>query len=391
MMSFEKFPLLSKQRSPLFANRSLELMLIAAWILMQGFLFYQHGIFTGLEAAKYITEANNLLDHGNVSSPNFWLYSVQIFLIAAANKLHTGYISVVIVQLLFNGLATYSLYRLCLRFSNRPTAFLCLLLFIFNYPFQTFNTFLYTESLFYSFTILLSCYLLQLTRLMAGSLIKLVLFLLLICFTRPSGLLLVPCVFLYLFSRFFHSFSFLLKTGITIAITFIFVFLLNITLGSGGELDFLLPFREEHIICGVPTLTNPGTTPAGANSVWGIFSYVIAHPGQFARLAWLRTIAFFGLFRSYYSIGHNLYLGLYFFPVYLMVILSLRNWWNKGRSLLIYFLSLIGVTWGTVLLTCDDWHNRFFLMITPLLYILCLPALQKITALFVKKKISPDT
>src|SRR5258706_11565897 len=188
-MNFENPAPLSKQHSRPFANRSLELILVAAWVVMQGFLFYRHGVFTGLEAGKYIAEANNLLDHGNVSSPNFWLYSVQIFLIAAANKLHTGYISVVMVQLLFNALATYSLYRLCLRFSNRSTAFLCLLLFIFNYSFQTFNTFLYTESLFYSFIILLSCYLLQLTRITAGHLIKLILFLLLISLTRPSGLL----------------------------------------------------------------------------------------------------------------------------------------------------------------------------------------------------------
>lgn len=362
--------------------RLTEFILTLAWILMQGFLFYQHGIFTEIEASKYIAEANNLLDHGNVSSPNFWLYSVQIFLIAAATKLHTDYISVVIVQLLFNAVATYYLYRLCQRFSNRATAFLCLLLFICNSPFQTFNTFLYTESLFYSFTILLSCYLLQLKKLTTGNFMKILLFLLLICFTRPTGLLFVPCTFLYIFFRFFPSLHFSLKIGITFVAAIVYVFLLNLALGSGGELDFLLPFREEHIICGVPTLTNMGTiqTSDNVNSIWGIINYVIHHPIQFARLAWLRTEAFFGLYRSYYSTGHNIYLALYFFPVFLLVILSIKNWFKRNPFILLYCIATIVITWSTVIFTCDDWHNRFFLSIVPFIYILSLPAMQKLTA-----------
>jgi hypothetical protein len=229
--------------------------------------------------------------------------------------------------------------------------------------------------------------LLQLKKLTAVNFSTILLFLLLICFTRPTGLLFVPCTFLYLFFRFFKSFPFLLKTGISLAAAIVYLFVLNAALGSGGELDFMLPFREEHIICGVPTLTNTGNQTSGdANSVWGIIHYVIHHPGQFAYLAWLRSKAFFGLFRSYYSVGHNVYLGLYFFPVYIMVIISLKSWWQKKPLLLLYAVSLIIITWSSVLLTCDDWHNRFFLSIMPFIYILSLPALEKLTGLMIRKK-----
>jgi len=364
--------------NPFISSRTSGMILAIAWISMQAFLFFRFGIESEFEARKYIEQADLLLTTGSVSHPSMWLYSIQIFLIAAAKQLNTGFISVVAVQLLFNALATWSLYRLFIRLSNPMTAFICVLLFILNFPFQLFNVFLFTESLFYSFTILLSCYLLQLTSLTRQNVIVILLFLLLICFTRPSGLLWLPCVFLYLFLRFFRSIPILLKGLLILSVTIIFAILLNKAVGSGGELDFILPFREEHIICGVPTYTGSNGSTEDANSLQGIMNYIIQHPRQFGRLAWLRTQAFAGMVRPYFSSGHNIYLVLYFFPLYILLIASLRNWWRTNRPILIYCLALITVTWGTVILTCDDWHNRFFLSIVPYIYILTLPALQKI-------------
>ena len=384
-MNAEKLSQPGQLISWLFQNRSKELMLITAWLLLQAFIFYNYGIVTVNEARKYIEQADLLIQTGSVSSPNMWMYSVQIFLIAAAKQLTTGYISVVLVQLFFNALATYSLYRLFEKLSNKTTAFAGILLFIFNYPFHTFNTFLYTESLFFSFTILLSCYILQLEKLSVSSFVKIFLFLLLICFTRPSGLLFVPCVSVYLFFRFFKSYPLLLKIPAAATASVLLLFILNTALGSGGELDFLLPFREEHIICGVPTITNSARETSNNNSVWGILLYVFDHPGQFARLAWLRTETFFGLYRPYYSTGHNIYLVVYFFSLYLMLLISLREWIIKNKWLLLYCMTTIFITWGTAILTCDDWHNRFFLTVAPYIHILSLPVLQKITTFLQKK------
>lgn len=357
------------------------LVLASIWVIMQALLFYRFGLVTGFEAEKYINEANHLLENGTVSTSNYWLYSVQIFLIAAALKLKTGLLSVAFVQLLVNSWATYSFYKFIAGISNRQTAFSITLLLILNYPLQTFNTSLQTESLFYSFTILFSCFLLRLKNLTAGSLIKVLLFLLLISFTRPTGLLLVPCSFLYLFFQFFRPFSMFVKFIITIAVSICFLFFLNAALGSGGGLDFMLPFRDERIICGVPTL--PGfidiKTSDNPNSIFGLLYYITHNTGQFMHLALLRSKAFFGLTRSYYSLSHNFYLCVYFFPLYILVILSWPSWLKKNKFLLLYCISVIAINWITVILTCDDWHNRFFLSITPYIYILATPALQKLT------------
>ncbi|HEY6504949.1 MAG TPA: hypothetical protein VIZ28_13315 [Chitinophagaceae bacterium] len=357
------------------------MILALGWLLVQFILFYQHGIQTDFEARKYIEQADILIATGSVSSPNFWLYSVQILLIAAAKKLQAGLFSVVIVQWIFSFIATWVLYKFSTRIANKTTGLIIALLFIFNFPLQTFNSFLQTESLFYSFTIIFSCYLLSLQKLTPGNFVTILLFLILIGFTRPTGLLWVPCTFLYLFFRFFRAFSFLLKAGITILAAVAFLFFLNSALGSGGELDFMLPFRDERIICGVPTLSHfvDIKTSDNPNSVFGMIYYITHNFDQFVRLAWLRSKAFFGLYRSYYSNGHNLYLGLYFFPMYLLAVLSLRKWISHNKHLLLYCFTLILITWLSVILTCDDWHNRFFLSVVPYIYILAIPAVRNLT------------
>jgi hypothetical protein len=372
------------KKTLLFPGRNHLAILSLAWIVVQAFLFSKNGILTGFESGKYIEQANYFIDHGTVGSPNFWLYSVQIFLIAASVKLLGGFALTVIVQLLVNALATFYFYQLCKKLGDQRTAFVCTLLLILNIPFQQFNTFLFTESLFYSFIILFSCFLLQITKLSFSTFLTIILFLLLICFTRPTGLLLTPCVFIYLFSKFFNTWPSILKISSTIIISLLFVFILNLALGTGGELNFILPFAEEHIICGVPTVNPQGQT--NGNSLGSIFNYIIDHPGQFLHLAWLRSLAFWGLFRSYFSPGHNIFLAVYFFPVYLLAIFSLNVWWKKNRPLLLYAISFILITWGTVILSCDDWHNRFFLTLMPFIYILSLPAIQKILAGAAKQK-----
>ena len=211
--------------------------------------------------------------------------------------------------------------------------------------------------------------------------ISVLIFLLVISFTRPTGVLLVPCAFLYLFFKFFRPLSALVKSFITIAVSIGFLFFLNSALGTGGGLDFMLPFRDERIICGVPTL--PGfidiKTTENPNSVFGLFYYITHNTGQFLRLALLRSKAFFGITRSYYSMPHNFYLCIYFYPLYALVALSWKSGVKQNKFLLLYCTSVIVINWLTVILTCDDWHNRFFLSISPYIYILATPAVQKLT------------
>src|SRR6266508_2579962 len=128
----------NEEKFSFFAGNHLAVIALT-WIIVQALLFYKNGIVTEFESGKYIEQANNLLQYGRVSTPNFWLYSIQIFLIALSIKLHEEFILVVIVQLFFNAIATLYFYKLCVNLSDRRTALFSVILLIFNLPFQAFN------------------------------------------------------------------------------------------------------------------------------------------------------------------------------------------------------------------------------------------------------------
>jgi hypothetical protein len=155
---------------------------------------------------------------------------------------------------------------------------------------------------------------------------------------------------------------------------------LNSALGSGGGLDFMLPFRDERIICGVPSLPQfiDIKTSENGNSIYGLLYYATHNFSQFIRLVRLRTFAFFGLYRSYYSLAHNSYLIVYFNMIHLMAILGIFYWTKIQKLKLLFLLSFIFLTWVTVILTCDDWHNRFYLNISPYLILLSMAFVSKL-------------
>jgi hypothetical protein len=347
---------------------------------MQIFLLWKNGIVTDGESRKYIYEANLIETEGRLSTLSYSLYFTQILLISIISKLGLGYLGVVVVQLFLNLVATIQFHRLAESFSSANAALIATLLLVFNYPFQEFNTFLQTESIFYSLSIITSCFLLRQTFWTWRNSIVLIILLSILSVTRPTGILFLPPVLLYLFFRFLPQISLLKKVIIVGAGSLGFFFMLNAALGSGGELDFMLPYRDERIICGVPTLPEfvPINEASNANSVYGLIYYVFNNFGQFTRLAWLRSLAFFGLIRSYYSLPHNIYLILYFYPIYILVLVSVKVWIRRWPHQLFYFMVVNMLVWITVMLSCDDWHNRFFLSIFPYLLLIGLPTLERL-------------
>lgn len=364
-------------------------LLMALWAVVQGLVYWQFGIVTELEAHKYIEQADHLLQNGQVETPNFWLYSTQIFLIAGAKWSHAGLGTVVLLQILLNGFATFQFYRFAKKNSQPSTAFLLTLLLIINWPYQSFNTYLYTESVFFSLTIIFSTYLFSLNKFTVKTFIAVTLLLTLLCVTRPTGILFLPCTFLFLLIRFFGKLHPVLKIFLALDLSWLFIVLLNLALGSGGEFDFLLPFREAHIICGVPTLHENGVISNYKNTIGGIIHYIADYPAESLKLFAKRTLAFFGLYRDYYSTGHNTYLAVSFFPVFAAAGWGILMWWKKYKAIVVFCVTLVLATWGMVMLTCDDWHNRFFLALTPFLYLLAMPVIDKL-AIFYSGKTAKD-
>ena len=352
--------------------------LVYCWLLMQCLLLSLHGIYIGGEAGKYVYEAHRLLATQDLSSNNYLLYITTIGLIYISVKAGAGFYLALLAQLSLNLLATLSFHKLAQKFTDKTTAFLATISLITFYPYQQFNFFLQTESIYFSLVVLLTSYILRLTSLHLSSFLAILLAVAVLTVTRPTGLLVSVPVFLYL------HFAFMRKKNQFIVIPAYMIALIiagiifNAIMGSGGELNFLLPFVQEHIICGVPTRLVPGISFSQQdNSIIGVLTYVSNHAEQVLQLGIKRSIAFFGLYRDYFSTVHNTLNIAAFSLLYIFMFFSLYYWAVRNKVIACYFLFFIAVTWFTVIFTCDDWHNRFILCLVPMFLLLALPALGR--------------
>ena len=359
-------------RNKIFRNTELysKQILFICWFLVQAFLIYFNGIKIDGEGVNGIVEAKRLLNGNGLRGYSSYMYFSETFLIFISLKLKLGYVFVVAIQLLLNLYALNCFYKyLHFLYENIIMALAggCLLLLCVYY--QLYNTYLYTESLFFSLSIIYSCFLLRTKELNIKNIVIIFLFLVLLCITRPSGIFFLAATLVYLFFFISSKINAYLKIASFILFFVAALFFLNLLMGAGGGIDIILPFKDERIICDVPTLSynvNIDTLKNG-NSLYGLFYYITHNTQQFYRLALLKSQTFFGLVRPYYSQAHNLFLMTYFYSLYLLILVTLLKFNKKLPVAFIYFMAIIVVYWFSVVFSCDEWHNRFFLTLTPFL------------------------
>jgi hypothetical protein len=143
-------------------------------------------------------------------------------------------------------------------------------------------------------------------------------------------------------------------------------------LGSGGEFDFLLPYQQEIIICGVPTISVPHhiQIPVQKNSIQGLLYVVVEHFSLFFYLSIKRLSAFFGISRGYYSLFHNVFASAYFYFIYLVILFGIKNLLKRNKAEVWFLITNIFLMAVTVMLSCDEWHNRFILSVLPFILLL---------------------
>jgi hypothetical protein len=354
-------------------------VLTVTWILVQFFLLRHFGIVTGYEAKKYIVEADIFLQHGTYSTPNFLFYSTEILLIAGCKTLGLGFGGVVVVQLVANAASTVFFYRLIRQLTSKANvAFFFTLALIGMFYYQLYNVHLFTESLYFSVSIMFFYRLCRIRHLRLSTYVEIVAFLLLLYFTRPVGLFFVPAVFVFLVLKFYRKKAALLFSVAGAVLLLCFVILLNFGMSSGGEFNFLLPYVEGQVICGVPSPNrNAISVPVEQNSVQGLFYLVTHYSGLFFTLFFQRLVAFFGVIRPFYSLQHNLFVALFFYPCYLLAVIGIRRNFATKKAELTALLLLVFFSALTAGLSCDEWHNRFIYAVLPLIMIIASLAFAK--------------
>ncbi|MDQ6844003.1 MAG: hypothetical protein M3Z92_06580 [Bacteroidota bacterium] len=350
-----------------------KLILLVVWMGIQVFLLWHEGVVTALEATKYIEQAHVFLETGKYSSGNFLFYSVQILLIALFLKLKISFLLLVFIQIIINGVSVACFYNMVNKLSsNIFLSFLSTLYFLVFYYYHVYNTYLFTESLFFSFSVIYAYFLFTRESITIKNIVLIVLFLCILYLTRPTGIFFIPATFLYLITKFYSRHAFKIITiSVLFALVF-FYFLFNYSLGSGGEFDFLLPYLDERIICGVPTIikSHDIIVPVEKNSIAGLLYIISHHFNLFFKLAIQRLIAFFGIYRPFYSVFHNIFACAYFYFIYIIIIAGVRDLFKKNKAEVWFLLTNIGLMAITVMLSCDEWSNRFILSVLPFFLLL---------------------
>ena len=303
-----------KKLLPLEKNYFLILLLV--WAIVQAFLLYRYGIVTNNEAVKYIREANNFSTGKSFSENKYIFYSVYIFIHVFFKWIGFEVKGVYLFQLLLNLISLICFYKTLSFISKKNViAFIGSFLLIICFPWQYWTVCLYTESFFCSGIIILIYCLFGNNRLIFKYILSSLLLVVLI-FSRPTGILLVPAFMFYIFCKLINRkkkpLAFLLATGMIV----VFICLLYYEMNSAASYNFIKPFVQHNIICDVPDSTFGSLNENYSGNINSVISFVKENPFEFCRLCFKRFISFWSLTRSFYTSIHNWLLRLFFYPLY---------------------------------------------------------------------------
>jgi 4-amino-4-deoxy-L-arabinose transferase-like glycosyltransferase len=343
-------------------------LIISAFAVVHILLFFLKGINTGLEAEKYIQQAENVLEGRFPSAPKYYFYVPIIYLIAFAQKFSLGYGFVTMMQSLLSAFALLLFYQGTKKIFNAQTALIASLGLCIFLPFMQWNFFLYSESIFISLSMILFYAACMFEKQSVKFFILIILLLTALVFTRPFGSLFIPPILIYfLFSKYENK-KFKLLT-VTTATLFVVVMYLGIqaVFHGGEDMDAMKPFIEEHIVCFVPN------KPEGAkldlkyynNGIADILYYITHNPWHFTKLMIERLFSFFKFTRPWYSTLHNLFLFCVIVPVYVFFIIGLIKFLKRKTNLSIFIIAVLILYPLATTLQCDDWHSRFTMPVLP--------------------------
>ena len=367
-----------KNKLRLFYQKKPLLVLFVVWSFVQAFLINKYGIVTTNEAIKYKREAFNWILHKNFSEQKYIFYSAYIFIHVLFIKLGIEMVGVYLFQLLVNLVASFFFYKTAVTiYKNNSVAFIAALLLILCFSWQYWTVCLYSESFFCSLVIIFTYCLFGISKTNKLKYLYAVLvFCILLC-ARPAGIFFIPVIAWLFVFRLIEVKRLPSAVLIMLCISAFFLWLLYYEMNSSADFNFIKPFVQQNVICDVPYKAISKQTNYD-DTVSGVLLYIKQNPFDFLKLCTLRFIAFWSLTRSFYSEAHNWMLRLFFYPLYFFALIKLRRQIKFNCYFIVYCLSVLIVFTISVMLTCDEWSNRFIMPVLPIIILLAAYGLFKL-------------
>jgi hypothetical protein len=355
--------------------RVLYASLFLVWLLVQSAFFIKYGVRTSVDSQLYLADAMNLLAGKWPEGRGIWYISYStflafIFFCGGNNEV------VVLVQIGLSGFATFFLYRLALEiFANRNVAVLSVLFYLLWFKIHEWNTFLYTESLFTSCSIISFAVLVK-----SKSLLQYAVAFLLIIFTffiRPTG-------FAFLIGLGCYGFFSLNQANLKKAVWIVSLLVLAGTILLSKMLtDYTLieSYAKGEVIypnmtLGIEVPTELVIPSQDKPTMIRVLLFGINNPLYFLKLFFLKLFLFLGNIKPYFSPLHNALIVMVLYPLYFFTIRGFIKFPALRKEK--YFIAGFVVAQSlTVAFTSENWDGRFLVPLLPYVFLLSADGITK--------------
>lgn len=344
--------------------------LFTFWCVGQLAAYFHFGVVASVDTPHYVALADQLLN-GNLPQDSDVSYTTYVLLIALFRFISFPIESVAIIQIIVAGFSVFALYQLTFNLSKSSIAALFATLLYCLWPkFYQWNLIIYTDSLFVSM-IILSFYWLQKEKSTLDYSFT-VLLILATLFLRPPGLGLLFAALVWGGLKLLA----LLKNKYQVALLLIsgmavFLIVLNMILTSFID-SFFNSFKSAEVIYpNIKWMVTPKDQfiiPSIDHSpLLRLIEVLLYNPIYMVQLFFAKVVLLLSHAKPYYSIFHNLFIGLFLIPSYFLAIVGIMI--NKKNSFNIVLLCFIAFQIAMVGLTSENWDGRFLLPILPMVFL----------------------
>jgi hypothetical protein len=340
-------------------------------------LFVIYGANQLYDSKLYNDSAEYFLKNGSLESSDRYFYLVPIATIAFSKSLFNGsVIPYILLQIAISGIGIYCLFKAALKyFDSVIVATTTALIMLFWIEIIRWNVMVMTESLFCSL-VCIALYRFVVFKGHRSEMIFLLALGALLAFSRPTGILIVLAILVFLCQFYWR----LTKGNKWSLFTVYSILIVLVTLAS-FKMFSMWDFTDEYAKGNVVTYADKvaGTSldrtylrvdngdlwipPPASHPLLKVLLFVAHNPIHFLKAGTLKLVYLLFGVRPYYSILHNCFSALWMTILYIAVGLTITHARTTPTTIavaVIFVGNCLIVAMATV-----DWDNRFYVPMAP--------------------------
>ncbi len=367
-----------------FNNYNIYLFLIYLfWFISICFYFFfneyvkagnlEDGVKLGNDSYLYLNLTKNIID-GNSSFLDYKSKFGYLLFLVPFLFFELPLVYVVYFQIILTAVGAFCLYKITEKYFEKPSAIICIFIFLFYFPIQIRNFYILTEILFIDLSLILTFFIVFFKKKYIPIIIILLISLISI---RPNGILfpfsLMLCTLYFLIvykMRKYLSLFLILIVIISLPIyQLINEYFENLNFIDSLNRGIIWGWSfENNKVCKASCLSIELINNNYNNNLFGYFQFVITNFYEYFKLFFLKIFWLIARARPYYSDLHNYYIIIFnviIIPGFVYGFIKRpRNSFSVNFILFFILFSIILVG-----LTFADWSGRFSLYFLPFVMI----------------------